>query len=40
LHFICASLPTVSLRMHLTEVVWARRRTSATAERRPWRHVD
>ena len=33
LHFICASLPTVSLRMHLTEVVWARRRTSATAER-------
>src|SRR5213596_2662930 len=32
LHFISASLPTVSLRMHLTEVVWARRRTSATAE--------
>src|SRR3989441_11796797 len=33
LHFICASLPTVSVRMHLSEVVWARRRTSATAER-------
>src|SRR2546425_4667102 len=31
--FILASLPIVSLRAHLTEVLWARRRTSATGER-------
>src|SRR3989454_8594684 len=33
LHFILFYLPIVSLRAHLTEVLWARRRTSATAER-------